>query len=169
MKKVVWALQIILALLFLAFGSGKLMNDKAAMIESGGAWAEDFTETELKIIGGLEILGAIGLIVPAATGIMAILTPLAACGLALTMIGAAATHINRGEMEWLPVNIVIFLLAAFVAWKKFTETKVPVPTAAAASPAPKTESAPPKKEEAKPSSSTNDDDTHMDLDSAFPE
>jgi hypothetical protein len=66
----------------------------------------------------LEVLGAIGLIVPLLTGILPWLTPLAAIGLVLTMLGAMATHLRRGENQMLAVNLVL-LLAAFVAYGRF--------------------------------------------------
>ncbi len=65
------------------------------------------------------MLGAIGVVVPAAAGVAPILTPIAACGLALTMVVAAATLIRRGEYSHVPLNIVIFALAVFVAIERF--------------------------------------------------
>ena len=61
-------------------------------------------------------LGAIGLILPAATKIKPSLTPLAALGLLTIMILAMAFHLSRGEVQATPVNIVLGGLAAFVAW-----------------------------------------------------
>jgi len=66
------------------------------------------------------VLGALGLILPAVTGIMPILTPIAAVGLALTMLGALITHVRRkdGMGETLP-SVVLMLLSLFVAYGRF--------------------------------------------------
>ena len=70
----------------------------------------------VRFIGISEFLGAIGLILPAATKIKPSLTPLAALGLLTIMILAMAFHLSRGEVQATPVNIVLGGLAAFVAW-----------------------------------------------------
>lgn len=79
-------------------------------------WAEDFTPNTIKAIGAGEILGVPGLIPPMLTGILPTLTPLAAAGLMLTMIGAALTHLRRKEHPVIAVNAVLGALAAFVAY-----------------------------------------------------
>ncbi|HET7901849.1 MAG TPA: DoxX family protein, partial [Candidatus Nanopelagicales bacterium] len=71
------------------------------------------------LIGVLEVLGAIGLILPGITGIAPFLVPLAATGLALLMIGAIVVHARRGERQPIGANIVLLLLAVFVAWGRF--------------------------------------------------
>jgi hypothetical protein len=65
------------------------------------------------------MLGAAGLILPAATGIAPWLTPLAGLGLVLTMVGAALTHARRGEYSNIGTNIVLLVLAAFVAYGRW--------------------------------------------------
>ncbi len=97
----------------------KLSQPKAKLVASGMAWTEDFSDGQVKGIGAVEVLGAIGLILPAATGIAAILTPLAAAGLAVTMVGAALTHMRRGEGSMVPINLVLGGLAVFVAVMRF--------------------------------------------------
>jgi len=82
-------------------------------------WVEDFSSGTIRLIGILEVLGALGLILPAVTGILPVLTPLAATGLALTMVGAAITHIRRGEYSGVLMNLVLLLLAVFVAYGRF--------------------------------------------------
>jgi hypothetical protein len=71
------------------------------------------------LIGLLEVLGATGLILPAVTGILPGLTPLAALGLALTMIGAMLTHLRRKELPMIAVNFVLLALAAFVVYGRY--------------------------------------------------
>lgn len=92
-----WVVNAILALVFVAVGAMKLLRPPAALVGFGLKWVEDMPAGVVKTIGGLEVLGAIGLIVPLATGILPILTPLAAVGLALTMIGAIVLHARRHE------------------------------------------------------------------------
>jgi uncharacterized protein YjeT (DUF2065 family) len=64
-------------------------------------------------------LGAIGIVLPELRGILPSLTPLAAAGLVLTMIGAALTHLRRAEYGAIAVNAVLLILAAFVAYGRF--------------------------------------------------
>jgi hypothetical protein len=78
----------------------------------------------VRFIGVSELLGAMGLILPAATKIKPFLTPLAALGLLTIMILAMAFHLSRGEVQATPINIVLGGLAAFVAWGR--TKKVPV-------------------------------------------
>ncbi len=83
------------------------------------AWTEDFSDRGLKGNGAADVLGAIGVILPWLTGIAPILTPLAAVGLALLQFGAMIEHSRRKEYKILPVNAMLFLLAAFVAFGRF--------------------------------------------------
>lgn len=78
-------------------------------------WVEDFSDGTVKFIGVVEILGALGLILPAATGIAPILTVLAAIGLAITMLLAAVVHFRRGEKQKTVPSVVLLALAATVA------------------------------------------------------
>jgi hypothetical protein len=82
-------------------------------------YVEDFSPNTVRLIGGLELLAAIGLILSALTGILPILTPLAAVGLVLTMIGAMLTHLRRHEPAAMVFNLVLLALAAFVAYGRF--------------------------------------------------
>lgn len=67
----------------------------------------------------MEVLGAIGLILPAAVDIAPALAPVAAIGLAVVMVGAAVTHGRRGETKNVAVNAVLLALALVVAWGRF--------------------------------------------------
>lgn len=115
MNIVLWIVQGLLAVAFLMAGGMKLMQPKEKLAEKM-AWVEDFSQNTIRGIGILEILGAIGLILPWALTIFPILTGLAAIGLVLTMLGAARTHLRRGETQMLVPNAVLGLLAAFVAY-----------------------------------------------------
>jgi hypothetical protein len=82
-------------------------------------WVEDVSIGTLRFIGVAEFLGAAGLIVPAATGILPILTPIAATALAVVMVLAAITHGRRREPSAIAFNAVLFALLGVVAWGLF--------------------------------------------------
>jgi hypothetical protein len=84
----------------------------------------------LKIAGFAEIIGAIGLIVPAATRVLPILTPIAAIGLVGTMIGATAINIGLGMPGIAVQTGVAGLLSAFVAWARLAGPAQVAPRAA---------------------------------------
>ncbi|MCX6463342.1 MAG: DoxX family protein [Pseudonocardiales bacterium] len=114
MGVVAWILQIVLALAFLAAGGMKLVRPKPALVGAGMGWADDFSDSAIKGIGALEVLGALGLILPAVTGIAPVLVPIAALGLALTMAGAIAVHVRRKETIVPPLVLGVLALALAV-------------------------------------------------------
>jgi uncharacterized membrane protein YphA (DoxX/SURF4 family) len=119
MNAALWTVQILLAGMFLMASIMKFVMPRqklASMIK----WPADFSDRQVKGIGVLELAAAVGLILPELTGILPIFTPLAAVGLILLMLGAMKTHLRRGEPVMIMVNMVILILAAFVAWGRFT-------------------------------------------------
>jgi hypothetical protein len=114
----VWIVSGLLALAYLAAGGQKIAvaKDKAF---TTFAFAESLGLPVLRAVGVVEVLGAIGLIVPALTGIAPILTAIAAAGLVLVQIFAVIIHSRRGEFTALPVNVVLLLLALFIAIARF--------------------------------------------------
>jgi uncharacterized membrane protein YphA (DoxX/SURF4 family) len=118
MNIVLWIVQILLALAFAMAGIMKV-TQPLGRLETRMGWVKDVGPRGVRLIGSLEILGAIGLILPAVTGILPWLTPLAATGLALTMVGAMITHSRRGEYSSFGVNLVLLLLALFVVYGRF--------------------------------------------------
>jgi uncharacterized membrane protein YphA (DoxX/SURF4 family) len=119
-ETVIWIAQILLAGLMLMSGLMKLARSKDQLLASGNMdWTEDFTSPQIKGIGTLEVLAAIGLIVPAALDVAPVLTAIAAAGVVLLMLGAAATHLRRGEKQVLPINLAIAALALFIAIERF--------------------------------------------------
>ena len=118
MNTVVWIVQILLALLFLMVGFGKASQPKEKLAERMG-WVNDFSPAIVKAIGLVEILGAVGLVLPALTNILPVLTPLAAAGLGLVMLGAAATHFRRKEFPLIAGNFILLLLAVVVVYGRF--------------------------------------------------
>jgi hypothetical protein len=120
MNLAVWIVSGVLAALYLMAGFTKLAKTKQdLMAEPRMAWAGDFTDGQVKGIGAVEVAGAVGLVLPWLTGIAPILTPIAAVGLALVQVGAAITHLRRGEGATVPINLVLCALAVFVAVVRF--------------------------------------------------
>jgi uncharacterized membrane protein YphA (DoxX/SURF4 family) len=116
---VLWVLAGLLAAAFLGAGAMKVLRTKEQLAGSGMAWVEDFSPAMVKVIGALEILAAIGLILPAALDIAPILVPVAALGLVVMMIGAAVVHVRRKELQTIAPSLVLLVLAAVVAWGRF--------------------------------------------------
>ncbi|WP_433476395.1 DoxX family protein [Spirillospora sp. CA-142024] len=116
MNVVLWVVASVLAAGFLLAGGMKLGRPKEKLAESGLEWTEDFSAGMVKAIGALEVLAAIGLILPALFGIAEVLVPLAALGLVLMMIGGGITHARRGEASSIAVNAVLLVLAAVIVW-----------------------------------------------------
>jgi DoxX-like family len=117
MNIVAWILQIVLAAAMLGAGGMKLARPKPALVGAGMGWADDFTDSNVKLIGAVEVLGAIGLILPWLTGIAPVLTPIAAVGIALVMAGAVVTHVRRKE-NFVP-PLVLGVIALVVAVLRF--------------------------------------------------
>jgi hypothetical protein len=109
-KRATWILQGLLALVFLMAGGTKLTSTRAELVANGMGWAQDYSDTGVMLIGAAEVAGAIGLIAPAATGIVPVLTPAAGVGLALLMLGAVVTHLQRGE-GFVPALLLAVLAA----------------------------------------------------------
>lgn len=118
MNAVLWVLQVLLAIAFAMAGMMKLVRSKEQLAASMG-WVEDFSSNAIKGIGGLEVMGALGLVLPAATGIVAVLTPLAAGGLVLLTAGATITHLRRHEYPMIAMPGMLAILALVVAWGRF--------------------------------------------------
>ncbi|SFD69685.1 DoxX family protein [Streptomyces aidingensis] len=121
MNLALWIAAGLLTAVFLFSGFGKLFIPREKMATMGDAarWVLDFKPSTLKVIGALEILGAVGLILPALVGIAPILVPLAAAGLALIMTGALIMRIRRGETKTALGDGAYLALTAFVAIGRF--------------------------------------------------
>jgi putative oxidoreductase len=118
MDVILWIVQILLALLFGMAGFMKL-TQPYEKLQGMMKWVESVPPTGVKVIGFLELTGAIGLLLPSLLRILPVLTPLAAGGLVLTMLGAMALHVQRKEFNVLPINLVLGGLALFVAVGRF--------------------------------------------------
>lgn len=112
-----WCVAGALALAYVVAGITKLAvpKERIAAGGSGGRWVEDFSSRAVKAIGILELLGATGLVLPALLGIVPILVPVAATGIAFLMIGATVLRIRRREHKVMIVDLLYLALALFVA------------------------------------------------------
>ena len=118
MSIALWIVQGLLAVAFLGAGASKLSQPKEKLLKNM-AWVEDFSQPAVRLIGAVEVLGAIGVVLPALTGVLPWLTPLAALGLVLLMVGAALTHLRRKEYGNIAMNALLLVLAAFVAYGRY--------------------------------------------------
>jgi putative oxidoreductase len=118
MNIVLWVVQVLLGLVFLAIGFMKV-SQPIDKLKTNMAWVTHTTPPIVKLVGALEILGGLGLLLPGLTHILPILTAIAAIGLALTMIGAAIVHIRLKETATLAMPIVLLLLSLFIVIGRF--------------------------------------------------
>ncbi len=110
-----WVTQALLAVAFLGAGATKL-GTPIEELQAQMPWVAGAMGSAVRFIGVVEVLGALGLILPAATRIMPKLTPLAASGLLVVMVLGAVTHVSRGEYAMIVANLVLGGMAAFIAW-----------------------------------------------------
>jgi hypothetical protein len=121
MNLTLWIIAGLLAAVFLVAGANKLFIPQENLAKApGGGWVLDFSAGFVKALGAVEILGAVGLILPALLDIAPILVPLAAVGLALIMVGATIVTFRRHEYKHVLLNLTYLALAAFVAWGRFS-------------------------------------------------
>ncbi|WP_372593988.1 DoxX family protein [Actinotalea sp.] len=119
MNITLWILTGLLAAAFLGAGLMKLTSPREKVTESMPTLA-DFSGTQIRLIGLVELLGALGLVLPAVTGIATVLVPVAALGLLLTMVGAGIAHLRRGDPRAAVVApSVLAVLALVVAVGRF--------------------------------------------------
>ncbi len=118
MNYALWTAQAILAVVFFVTGSMKLTQPIGKLVKSM-EWVKTTPTALVRLLGLAEVLGALGLVLPAASGILPWLTPLAAVGCAIVMLGASAHHASRHEYQKLGFTIALFLLAVFVAYGRF--------------------------------------------------
>lgn len=119
MTTLLWIAQSILAIAFLMAGMMKLLQPKEQLIENMEVLST-FSPSAINTIGLVEVLGAIGVLLPVILDVLPSIVPWAAAGLVLDMIAAAATHVRRSEWGMVGVNAVLFTLAAFVAYRHWT-------------------------------------------------
>ena len=113
MNIALWIVAGLLALAFLLAGVMKAFRPVEAL-KKNMTWVADVPTPFVRFIGTAEILAAIGLILPAITGIQQWLVAAAAGGLVVVMLGAVILHSGRKEWQNIGGNVVLLLLAAFI-------------------------------------------------------
>jgi hypothetical protein len=120
MNLVLWIVAGLLAAVLLVSTSKMFVpREKMASVGAAAEWVLDFSPGALRAIGTLEILGAAGLILPAALDIAPILVPVTATCVALLFTGAAIMRLRRGEKATVVPDLVYLAMAVFVAWGRF--------------------------------------------------
>lgn len=108
-----WIVAGLLALFYVYSGALKSIRSKDALRPMMG-WVDDLPLAAVRAIGVLEVLGAVGLIVPPLVGIVPWLAVAAAIGLVLVQVGAGVVHLRRGEAVWM--NAVLLVVAGVAVW-----------------------------------------------------
>ncbi|HEX9036027.1 MAG TPA: DoxX family protein [Ktedonobacterales bacterium] len=119
MSIALWVIQSLLALAFLLAGVPKAFRPLPSLANVM-PWTSGAAAALVRFIGVVEILGALGLILPGFTHIATFLIPLAAAGLALVMLLASGFHVRRGEYQNLAPNVILLALALLIAIGRFT-------------------------------------------------
>jgi hypothetical protein len=114
-----WIVAALLALVYLYSGGLKVLRSPDQLRPMMG-WIDTLPLTLVRTIGGLEVLGTLGLILPPLTGIAPALALAAAIGLLLIQVGAISLHLRRGEAKLVGFNIVLLLLAGVAIWLSTT-------------------------------------------------
>lgn len=116
-NRALWILQWLLGLLFIAFGVMHFVVPEG--LPEQLSWMYDLDDTLHTVTGIAEILGGLGLILPSLTRVRPELTPLAAVGLIILMIGAMVWHLGREEYPNIAINASNALLLAYVAYGRW--------------------------------------------------
>lgn len=114
MNKALWTAQIVGAVFFVYTGVLHFIVPEG--LPGPFEWMYDLSETMHYITGAAEILGGLGLVLPAVTRIQPRLVPMAAGGLVLLMVGAVVFHIGREEYSNVGSNVLWILVMVFVAY-----------------------------------------------------
>lgn len=110
-NKLLWVMQSFLAVTFLIAGSAKLFqsSEKVAQLVPG-----DFPLPFLRTLGALEILGAVGIVLPLVVDVLPVLTAVSSCCMAIVLLAAAVVHMKGKEFSRLPMLLVLLALAVTV-------------------------------------------------------
>jgi hypothetical protein len=121
MNLTLWIATGLLALVALAGGVTKVFVPKEKLSEhNGGEWTANAGVGFVKTLGVLELLAAVGLILPAVLDIAPVLVPVTAVCWVLLMVGAMVVHGRLGQLTLVVLNSAYLALAAFIAWGRFS-------------------------------------------------
>ncbi len=115
MNALLWTLQVLLAVVFAASGAAKISQPKERLIASGQTGVALFPLPVIRATAFCELLGAIGILVPRMVGVAPFLTPVAAAGFAIVMVGAIGSHAYLREPRNVALTTLIFIAAVTVA------------------------------------------------------
>ncbi|HAW80187.1 MAG: DoxX family protein [Balneola sp.] len=118
-----WVAQVLLAAMFLMAGIMKATQPIEELSQSM-TWVNDFSAGMVRFIGISELLGGIGLLLPALLRIKPIFTPLAALGLFIIMVLAFIYHISNAEYQALGINLILGAIAVFIAWGRYKKAPI---------------------------------------------
>ena len=119
MNIALWIIAGLLAAAFLASGAMKLFQPKEKLVASGVDFLEGFSPGAIKAIGLLEVLGGVGLVLPAALDIAPVLVPLAAVGLVAMVTGAIIVQLRRHDTHAMVLNAAMIAVAGLLVWGRF--------------------------------------------------
>ena len=125
MTYALWIVQGLLALLFLFAGGTKLILSLDVLMSMGSPNQIQLPGWFVRFIGVVEVLGALGLILPGLLRIRPGLTPLAAAGLVIIMIGATVLTLAGGDVAPALIPLVVGLLSVFVAYGRWRFVRRP--------------------------------------------
>ncbi|MES2171038.1 MAG: DoxX family protein [Actinomycetota bacterium] len=110
-----WITAVLLTVLYLGSGGVKVVRSQA-QLKDAMIWTTHASAWQVKTVGALELLGALGVILPLATGIVPVLTAVAALCLALVQVVALVVHVRIKDVTpQLSLNVFLLLLAVAVA------------------------------------------------------
>ena len=120
MNLALWIVAGLLAAVALVGGISKTFIPRERLARAaGGEWTANASDSFVKTLGVLELLAAVGLILPAVVDVAPVLVPVTAVCWVLLMVGAIITHGRLGQFKLVMVNLIYLALAAFVAWGRF--------------------------------------------------
>ncbi|WP_040781916.1 DoxX family protein [Nocardia pneumoniae] len=120
MNLALWIAAGLLATVALVGGITKTFVPKQKLAEAaGGGWTANASVGFVKTLGVLELLAAVGLILPAALDIAPVMVPVTAVCWIVLMLGAMITHLRDGEAKFIWLNLIYLALAVSVAWGRF--------------------------------------------------
>jgi hypothetical protein len=120
MNLALWIITGLLAVVALTGGVTKIFVPKEKLAAApGGSWTKAAGVGFVKTLGVLELLAAVGLILPAVVDVAPVLVPVTAVCWVFLMVGAMVTHGRRGEARFVVLNVIYLALAALIAWGRF--------------------------------------------------
>jgi len=118
MNTILWIIQSLAAVTFLYSGINKSIYSEQRLVAAGQTGVAGLPAGLIRFIGIIEIMGAIGLILPGLLGIFPIITAFSATGFAIIMVLAARIHYRRKEPQNVLTNVILFAMCIFIVWQR---------------------------------------------------